>query len=101
MKKILHIYKTYYPFSRGGVETTIDLLHKKKSKKYKIFFVGCGKKELKKKIYIFLKQILSFFKSIFSKIYIVCFKEPKEVSFDSFSFTWPTAEILSIFLNKK
>ena len=49
MKKILHIYKTYYPFSRGGVETTIDLLHKKKSKKYKIFFAGCGKKELKKK----------------------------------------------------
>lgn len=102
MKKILHIYKTYYPFSRGGVETTIDFLQKKKSKKYKIFFAGCGKKELKKKNVHIFKTNFEFFSNPFSlKFILYVLKNQNKFHLIHFHSPWPTAEILSIFLNNK
>ena len=42
MKKIIHIYKTYKPFTQGGVETYIDSIISYKDSKFEhnLFSIG-------------------------------------------------------------
>ena len=74
MKKVIHIYKTYKPFSHGGVEEYIDSIINYQDSKYEHFLLSIGnvnhtshKKKIFKKSFSFNSDIVSL--SLFFYLY--------------------------------
>ena len=70
MKKVIHIYKTYKPFTHGGVETYIDSIINYKNSKFKHTLLSIGninhtnqKKKYLKKVFqlILIPYLFNFF----------------------------------------
>ena len=57
MRKVIHIYKTYKPFTHGGVETYIDSILNYQGSEISTHSIGIGNNniQIKKK---YLKQVL-------------------------------------------
>ncbi len=67
MKKVIHIYKTYKPFTHGGVETYIDSIINYKNSKFKHILLSIGninhtnqKKKIFKKSFSINSDTISF-----------------------------------------
>ena len=100
MKKVIHIYKTYNPFTQGGVETYIDSLIGYQYSKFEHNLLSIGnvnhsndKKKIFKKSFSFKSDIISFqlffylYKKVSRKKVILHLHTP-----------WPSMELFLHFL---
>lgn len=104
MKRVLHIYKTYYPFSYGGIEKVIeDLTVPKKGYVFSLMTLG-EKNEIRKiknlKIYYFKKNF-EIFSCPFSISFLFKFRKiTKNYDIIHFHYPWPLMDLLSLIFIK-
>lgn len=100
--KILHIFKTYYPFTHGGIEKVIHSLSIQDSlKRNNHTILAIGKKNEKKVIdgcnVFFFKKSFEIFSCPFSLSLFLNFKKIiKNFDLLHFHFPWPFADLLSL-----
>ena len=107
MKKILHLTKTYHPFTYGGIETAIQKIIKFLDKNYKFDILSTNKFKdsliKRKNTYHFsFKEDLNFFSTPISlKLLIFFFKNKNLYNLINFHYPWPLMNFCIYFLNKK
>ena len=106
-KKILHVTKTYYPFSYGGIEKTIEIITRKKFRLFEHEIVSTNSKN---KNFNFIKNIrhksfkrdLNILSSPFSfNLVKFLFEKKNSYNIIHFHYPWPFLNILIYFLDKK
>lgn len=107
MKKILHLTKTYHPYTYGGVETVIKKITNLLSKNYKFDILSTNKFDntlIKKKniSYFSFKENLNIFSTPFSINLLLHFYRSKNLySIINFHYPWPFMNLCIFFLRKK
>ena len=108
MTKITHIFKTYFPETHGGLEEAIRQIGRYATKAdYQVEVVAVGKKDWE-------RTTSDGIRTKFYQNSIVIYSNPVSISFIKyfrkicrntdilhFHFTWPTAELLSLFFHFK
>lgn len=106
MIKILHVYKTYYPLTYGGIEKVIyDLTNSKEGYEFGIITVG-KKNHIKKykgvKVYYFKKSFEIFSCPFSFSLLFNFYKLIKKYDIIHYHYPWPFMDLLSlIFANNK
>lgn len=104
MKKIFHIYKTFYPFSHGGIETYIESLQTSSVTRYEHCLLSIGDTNFSDKKKIIFKKSFSKFSDIISiSLFAYILKKiDKKKDIIHLHTPWPTMELfLNLFGFKK
>lgn len=104
MKKIFHIYKTFYPFTHGGVETYIESLQTSAISTYDHYLLSIGDMNFSNEKKIIFKKSFSKFSDVVSfSLFIYLLKKiNKKKDIIHLHTPWPSMEIfLNIFGYRK
>lgn len=87
MKKIFHIYKTFYPFTHGGVETYIESLQTSAISTYDHYLLSIGDMNFSNEKKIIFKKSFSKFSDVVSfSLFIYLLKKiNKKKRYNSFT----------------
>ncbi|MDB0034121.1 glycosyltransferase [Alphaproteobacteria bacterium] len=102
MKKVFHLYKTFYPYTHGGIETYIDSIIQSQSK-FEHYFLSIGNSSLSNSQKFIFKKTFRYSSDIFSLD--LCKYIIKNIDKDHdiihLHTPWPTMEFFLCFLNFK
>ena len=102
MTKVFHLYKTFYPYSHGGVEKYIDSIMNSNSH-FDHYLISIGDENLSNAKKIIFKKTFSYSSDIFSLdlINFILKNIDKEKDIIHLHSPWPTMELFFCFFNYK
>ncbi len=102
MNKIYHLYKTFYPFTHGGVESYIDSIINNKNK-FDHYLISIGDKKFNNKKKIIFKKTLSYASDIISiDLLIFIYKNiNKKSDLIHLHSPWPSMEMFLLIFGYK
>ena len=102
MKKVFHLYKTFSPYTHGGIETYVDSIIQSESK-FEHYFLSIGNSSLSNSQKIIFKKTFQYSSDIFSLglCKFILKKIDKENDVIHIHTPWPSMEFFLCFLNFK